>query len=203
MGRNAYARHRGCAPNAVKKAEDDGRIAAAVKREADGAFIGIDWKLADQLWANNTDPAEAAKNGKLNLPVLEPVQTSVPLAPSTNDEAPAASAPGNDPFGYQQARAQREKSEAQLSEMKALREAGALTWTAGTKKEAVAIARGIRNAMLAIPDRVAPVLDPANPARAHKLLTDEISKALREFTVELEQRAAAAAGVGQPDLALL
>lgn len=67
MGRNEYARHRRCAPNAVKKAEDDGRIAGAVIREADGTFVGIDWRLADKLWAQNTDPGEAAKNGKVNI----------------------------------------------------------------------------------------------------------------------------------------
>jgi hypothetical protein len=64
MGRNEYARHRRCSPNAVAKAEHDGRIAEAVVRGERGKFVGIKWDLADQLWSANTDPAEAAKSGK-------------------------------------------------------------------------------------------------------------------------------------------
>ena len=38
MGLNAYARHRGCAPNAVVKAERSGRIKDAVVRDNAGEF---------------------------------------------------------------------------------------------------------------------------------------------------------------------
>lgn len=64
MGRNEYARHRGCAPNAVAKAISSGRIKAAVVYDAAGRFEGIRWQQADVLWAQNTDPLEAARNGK-------------------------------------------------------------------------------------------------------------------------------------------
>ena len=64
MGRNEYARHRGCAPNAVSKAIASGRIKAAVVYDAAGRFEGIRWQQADALWAQNTDPVEAARNGK-------------------------------------------------------------------------------------------------------------------------------------------
>ena len=65
MGRNQYARHRGVAPNAVSKAIESGRIKAAVVYEK-GKFKGIDWRHADRLWATNTDPVEAARNGKFH-----------------------------------------------------------------------------------------------------------------------------------------
>src|SRR6185436_14647859 len=109
---------------------------------------------------------------------------------------------GRDDSGYWESRSRREKAEAQISEMKALREAGALTSAAAVRKEAADTARRLRNAMLAIPDKIAPVLDPGNPGRAHKLMTDEITKALSEFRAELEQRAAAAAGADERELAL-
>lgn len=57
MGRNAYARHRGCSPNAVLKAVADGRIAAAAVVVA-GKIKAIRWRLADELWAANTDPTQ-------------------------------------------------------------------------------------------------------------------------------------------------
>lgn len=58
MGRNQYAKHRGCSPNAVTKAVRDGRIARAVKWE-DGQIKSIKWRLADELWIANTDPSRA------------------------------------------------------------------------------------------------------------------------------------------------
>jgi hypothetical protein len=69
MGRNEYARHRGCAPNAVAKAEEDGRIAAAVERDAEGKFLGIKWRQADELWARNTDLDQAIRGNGGVLPL--------------------------------------------------------------------------------------------------------------------------------------
>ena len=103
---------------------------------------------------------------------------------------------------YWDSRRRREAAEASISEAKALQLAGSLVSAAGVEKENGEIARDLRNAMLAIPDRLAQVLDPANPARAHKLLTDEISKALRECTSRLEQRAAESAGAERSAAAL-
>lgn len=65
MGRNQYAKHRGCSPSAVTKAVRDGRIARAVTWE-DGQIKAIKWRLADKLWADNTDPS----------------RTSIPSAPA-------------------------------------------------------------------------------------------------------------------------
>lgn len=115
---------------------------------------------------------------------------------------PAASQSRGGDEGYWADKAREQKAVAQLAEMKVLREAGALTSSAAVRKEATETARRLRNAMLAIPDKIAPVLDPGNPGRAHKLLTDEISKALREFRVELEQRGAAPAGTHEREPAL-
>ena len=67
MGRNEYARHRKCSPNAVTKAVRDGRIARAVKWE-DGQIKAIKWRLADELWTANTDPARAPVPGAPALP---------------------------------------------------------------------------------------------------------------------------------------
>lgn len=106
--------------------------------------------------------------------------------------------------GYWWNKSKREAAEAQLAEMKVLREAAALTPTAGIRKEATETARRTSNAMLAIPDRSATVLaSMTSPAEIHRYLTGEIQKALRELGVELEQRAAAAARADEPDPALV
>lgn len=67
MGRNEYARHQGVAPNAVLKAVRDGRIARAVVWEK-GRIKAIRWRLADELWAANTDHAEALRTRKAPPP---------------------------------------------------------------------------------------------------------------------------------------
>jgi hypothetical protein len=67
MGRNEYARHQGVAPNAVTKAVRDGRIARAVVWEG-GKIKAIRWRLADELWARNTDRAEALKSRRTEPP---------------------------------------------------------------------------------------------------------------------------------------
>jgi hypothetical protein len=93
MGRNEYARHRGCAPNAVSKAIDSGRIKAAVVYDSEGKFEGINWEAADALWAQNTDPGEAAKNGKFYVvpPAAQaPASTAATQAPCRTP----ASSPG-------------------------------------------------------------------------------------------------------------
>lgn len=59
-----FAREMGCALSAVQKADDSGRISAAVVRNADGTRRGVLLELGRQLWIQNTDPSEAAKNGK-------------------------------------------------------------------------------------------------------------------------------------------
>lgn len=102
---------------------------------------------------------------------------------------------------YWVSKARREKAEATRAELRALEEAKALVSAADVAREGREQARQIRNALCAIPDRVAPILDPANPARAHKLLTDEIHKALRELRLRLAHTAADVAHTGAAERA--
>src|SRR5262245_12620399 len=133
MGRNEYARHRGCSSNAVKKADRDGRIRAAiVERGPGGSIKRIDWRLADELWQNNTDPAAALKSGKLTI-------------------APGA---GETEAGYLQLKRRRELAEAQLAELKLKRESGGLVDAAEVGRAIREGARSLRNAMLSIPDKI-------------------------------------------------
>ena len=184
MGRNEYARHRRCAPNAVSKAIKDGRIAPAVVLDASGKFHGIKWRLADELWALNTDPEAAAKSGKGEL--------LAPQAPEAGDQAAEAPAEPRDP-AYRDVLTRVKVAEAQIKEMQALERAGELVVADEVERVDEEIAREVRNAMLAIPDRLAQALDPANPERARKLLDNEIKKALRGLEAKLDQWAAAPA----------
>ena len=73
MGRNEYARHRGCSANAVTKAVRDGRIARAVIWDG-GQIKSIKWRLADELWLANTDVGRAPLSSR--TPAMAPAPAS-------------------------------------------------------------------------------------------------------------------------------
>ena len=188
MGRNEYARHRGCAPNAVKKAEEDGRIQAAVKREADGKFIGIDWREADRLWALNTDPAEAAKSGANTAPpAAPPLQLALD---ATAGDAAASPAGAADPSGdakdrsdYYEHRAKREEFQAKNAELDYLKAIGRLVSVDELRQVSSERYRAVRDKLLNIPDRVAAILAAqSDPAVVHTELTKEIKRVLHELS---------------------
>ena len=66
-----YSRSRSCTLRAVQKAAADGRIAEAVVRDEAGRLVGILPTLADVLWAQNTDPVQALKVGKVYHQVVD------------------------------------------------------------------------------------------------------------------------------------
>jgi len=97
----------------------------------------------------------------------------------------------------------KEKAETELAEMKALQMAGILVPAAGVERERRETARKVRNGVMGVPDRVAPVIDTANPGRARKLIHDELEKALRELSDGMEKRAAEPSGAEELEAALL
>lgn len=202
-----FAKERGVSRARVYQWIEDGRV----ERLEDGR---IDAEAAHAKLGATLDQAKGIRrdgNVTSQGPALLPaaasserptVQTSAPPASSSDllggQEGGRGEgergAPGGEPRGeggredYWESKARREAAEAQLSEMRALKEAGALVPAAGVRKELAELARATRNAMLAIPDQASAVLNPADPAKCHKLLTDLISRALRDLTARLEAR---------------
>lgn len=182
MGRNEYARHRGCAPNAVRKAEDDGRIASAVRRSASGDFIGIDWKLADSLWTQNTDPMEAAKQGKLYEPQA---------ADAAPPDAPVPLVSNEDQHGYLAARGQREKYQAERARLDLLERLGLLLSRDGVRDSVFAAVRQLRDNLFLIGPRISLALAAeTDPLRIERVINDEHRKILNELSRALAVRAA-------------
>lgn len=85
MGRNEYARHQGVAPNAVTKAIQSGRIARAVVW-VNGRFSSIRWRLADELWKENTDPDQAWRTRRGPGPVAGTPPSAAQSTPVASDE---------------------------------------------------------------------------------------------------------------------
>lgn len=79
-----------------------------------------------------------------------------------------------------ESRARREHYAAEKARLEALQGRGELITAADVKKEAFSLARAVRDALMTIPDRLAPELAACTDARqVHQLLSDEIRVALR------------------------
>ncbi len=179
MGRNEYSRHRQCDPKSVAKAEADGRIAAAVKRDQGGRFLGIDWRLADDLWARHTDPVAAAKNNKSVLP---PGPSGVePLA------EPGALGASADVYGFFAARAREKVADADLRELEKAQRYGLALRADEVREISARRYRAVRDQITNIPDRVAAELAAEkDPARVHARLSQEIERVLHQLADEAE-----------------
>ena len=180
LSQRKYAAHRGVSLRAVQKAIESGRITPVIDPVTKKPKI--DPAIADAQWVRNTDP-ELQLRGTGELP---------PAAPAGGPDFGGADDADDDRRELLQHRTAAAKADAQLKTMSALERAGELVIAEDVEREDEEIAREVRNAMLSIPDRVAQVLDPANPERARKLLDAEIRKALRGLETKLAQRAAAA-----------
>lgn len=187
MGRNEYARHRGDTPNAVSKAEKSRRIAAAVVRNVDGGFVGIDWRKADELWAANTDGDQAARNGKAGgapaaaagqLPLEQGQQD-----PGGEQKGNAAAVADKDPHGLLAARAETAKYQALQAEIEYLKTIGAVVSTEEMKTVGARRYRALRDRLRAVPDRIAAeIAAERDQARVHAKLAGEIDRVLYELS---------------------
>lgn len=205
MGRNEYARHRGCDPKAVDKAESSGRIKAAVLRDADGSFLGIRWRLADELWARNTDAVEAARNGKVPQapPQAGAGTPATPLQLSAPSGAPAPDKPAEptgDQGNFLAARVKEAELRGELLELDKLERLGLLVSSEEVEREFAEIFTQLRSNAFRIPDRVAQILSPTDPLRASRVVDAELRKVFDEFSRRLD--ADAAEGAAERETAL-
>ena len=172
-----YARSRGVTPAAVTTAIKTGRIRAAVVTQ-NGKEL-IDYDKANDLWDRNTlqqppsvkqqaQAAAAAAVGPLSAPTNQQLQALIQGLPE--DEIPEL----ND------SRARREHYLAEKARLEAMRGREELVPASDVKAEAFALARSVRDGMLRVADRLAPLLAATTDAReTHRLLTEEIRVALR------------------------
>jgi phage terminase Nu1 subunit (DNA packaging protein) len=198
-----FAAMRGVDPSRVSQWKRQGRLILDADGKIDAAATNaalnasLDQVKGARRAGNVTSISPAPNGGNVQERGLD-LQGERQADGGDRGQAPKADS------GYWANKTKRERAEATLAEMRALREAGALTSVAAVRKEASETARRLRNAMFAIPDRSATVLaSMSSPAEIHKYLTSEIHKALRELSTELEQRAAAAARADEPNAAVV
>lgn len=163
MSLRAYARRRGVSPEAVSKAVADGRLRAAVVRDARGAPKIADPELADREWDGNTRPRI----------------DHAPSAPPAADDI--------DDADYHAARARREvaaaRREAALAEMAELDLAerrGELIPVDQARADVFDKFTIVRTRLLGVPTRVAQRL-PAIAADVVPVIDELLREALEEL----------------------
>ena len=176
-----YARHRGVSHTAVRKALATGRITTG----ADGR---IDPVLADQEWATSTNLSKP-RNSVTGVPKKRkaPDAPSDPLGvPGLEEGLAPLSGEGGAPrlvSSYAASRAAREAYLARLAKLDFEQRSGKLVDADEVRAQIFGLGRRLRDALLGLPDRLAPVLaGQADQAAVHRLLTEEIMVCLAELS---------------------
>ena len=169
VSQRAYARHRGVTHRAVQKAIAAGRISVS----SDGK---VDPDVADRAWAANTDESKP-RNSVSGTP--RPVRHADSGA-GMSSGSPSGSAAAS---GYQTARALHETYRARTARLEFERLDGSLVPVDDVRVQAFKAARRVRDAILGLPDRLAPVLAAmSEPAEIHRTLAAELRQALEELS---------------------
>lgn len=173
--KSAYARARGVSPAAVTTAIKSGRIRAAVVTQRGKELLDFD--MAEELWERNTQQQPQPANTRK-------VKPAPPLVAPTDQQLQALiqGLPEDQIPDLNDSRARREHYLAEKARLDALQGRAELLPAEQVKAEAFALARAVRDGMLGIADRLAPVLAATMDARqVHQLLSDEVRVALRSL----------------------
>lgn len=170
LSQRAYAAHRGVAEQAVAKAIRTGRLSASVETLADGTKR-IDVEAADKEWAENTFEGNVRKDGDSII------------------AEGASESKSSSGVNYAAARAAREAVNLQHANFELQRKMGRFVEVDKVRLEWFEICRTIRNSLLSISDRLAPVVAAeTDPSKCHELINEEINKALENLSNANSQR---------------
>ena len=173
-----FAKAKGVTPAAVTHAIRSGRLNGALVTENGKQLIDLERGLA--LWDERT-----LRNNNAKVGTAEDA-TPVHPAPAAVHPTPAQlrayieALPEDAIPDLNESRARREHYQAEQAKLAALQGRGELVPVAEVKAQAFALARGVRDGLMGIPDRLAPMLAATQDARqVHHLLSEEIRVALR------------------------
>ena len=174
-----YGRMRGCSSEAVKQAIQKGRLKQSVRQKENGKWevnpiaANIEWQLSTR---------HKHRPKKLDAEFL--ASRMGPTITIPPDNLPPT-AEGQ--VSLIEAQRRHEAARAEIAEIKAAQLRAELVEVEKVKADAFKLARGVRDGLLNIPDRVAAEFAGINvAAEIHMRLTDELRKALEVLIVEHE-----------------
>jgi len=173
-----YARHRGVSHTAVRKALSSGRISAS----PDGT---IDPQEADRDWAGSTDQSKP-RNSVTGVPKMARAAGEPSAAMFTaGPESEGAGEGGATRLvsSYAASRAARESYLARLAKLDFEQRSGRLVDADEVRAHIFGLGRRMRDTLLGIPDRLAPVLvGQTDQALIHQIITEELMTSLGELS---------------------
>ena len=176
-----YALHRGVSHTAVRKALLSGRIT----KGDDGS---IDPAIADQEWAASTNLSKPRNSviGRPGAGKRVPSPSPPPIDPVHDEPMPPSAGSGGTSrlaSSYADSRAAREAYLYKLARLDFEERSGKLVDADKVREQVYALGHRMRDAMLSLPARLAPVLvGQADQAVILKLLEDEILTSLSELS---------------------
>lgn len=177
MTQAEYAKHRGCSAVSVFKAVRDKRI-SLIGDKIDPTVADIQWAANTRARASSTKPPAPQAAAAAPAPVAD-APGQLQLAAPTSPEPPAPSTEGD----YQKHRTSREQAEAQLAHLKLLEQQGVLVNVELVRAEFAKQVAAVRDGLLQLPGRLAPVLASETDLTRVKVAIDtEIRAVLSQFT---------------------
>lgn len=166
----AYARHRGVSHVAVLKAIKSGRI----EKETDGT---IDAGKADAAWSRNTNKAQQRQR-----------QTEATVAAHAAAESHVGPPIVNSGPSYAQSRAVKEAYHARLAKLSYEEKSGSLIKIDAVKVSWFNILRVLRDRVLNLPDRLAPIVAAeTDPKKIRDLLEEDLRLILNDAADIIEK----------------
>lgn len=173
-----YAALRRVSPAAVSKAVKQGRLRNSITRGKGGRVEKIDVIEANKEWEQNTD---TSKVRYLNRQPIESPLPAIVSPPPTNLELPLPEGPSAADARY--SRHSHDHYKAKLAKLEYEQRSGKLVDADSVRSEAFKLARGLRDSLMNIPDRLATEIAAMTDSHAvHRRITEEIRTALGMLT---------------------
>lgn len=173
----SYAKPRGISHEAVRQAINAGRLVKSVVMVKGEPKIA-DEALADQEWAANTDQSKP-RNRITGDPKHRRASKDAPMKPMENDSGGDGASKGP---SYAQSRAIREAYMARLAKIEFEEKSGKLVPADAARVAIFNTARKARDMLMAVPDRVAPlVVGQTDAHEIHRILMDEVRRICAEI----------------------
>ncbi|MDX2074692.1 MAG: hypothetical protein SFX19_10090 [Alphaproteobacteria bacterium] len=164
-----YAALRRVSPAAVSKAAKDGRLKKSVTRAPNGRIEKINIALANEEWEANTNESKVRYRDR--QPIEPP---PAPPPGQENLELPLPDVPTKNDIRWRN-----EHYKGLLAKIEYEQKSGKLVDADEVKNEAFKLARGLRDSLMNIPDRLATELAAmTDPHAVHQRIAEELRTAL-------------------------
>ena len=178
MNLTEYAKRRGVSATLISKYCRTGKLGESAQK------TGKEWQInavkADRILKGALAPSRKQKPPKNSSGSKK---TGGRRKKDQTEKRETIEEAGLEKLNYYEAQTENERYKAALNKLKYEERIGQLVEAEKVKTEAYSTARRIRDALLGIPDRVAPIVAAeANPDQVHTLLTQEITQALEGFS---------------------